>query len=124
MTLFTALEIYVNPEDLFILIGGPSGEENNFSVTISRGPGYNYKPLFTAREAFKNKEEAICSAEEILHFIIEACKNELQHCDSCVAEVLNPENRTIEEVRALTEENIEKILEDLKNSGKAETFKK
>jgi len=122
VTLLTAFEIYTNPDDLFISIGGPSGEKNKFSVIISRGPGHNYKPLLTAPEAFKDKKEAMQSTENILRFVIEICGKELQKSGSPAAEILNPENRPIEEAYALNKEHIKEILKNLESSDKAETF--
>lgn len=116
-----ALEIYVNPKDLFIAIGKEEGEDV-YTLSIARGPNGNCKILLNPERIFE-RDEAIQEIEEILH---EACKIGEQVLDVFSAETakkLKIDDRSIKEMDVLTEKDINEIVDQLKSTGMAATYR-
>ncbi|MCH8748153.1 hypothetical protein IH781_00220 [Patescibacteria group bacterium] len=117
----TALEIFTQPKDLHFSVGEDGG---TWGFAITRGPGHSFKPLLTAQPVFDDMDQAVKDVGDILAAICETCRAELDDKTSLSAQVLNPDNRSLEEATVLTAELIEWILQELRANRKVGTYEK
>jgi hypothetical protein len=120
--MITALEIFTNPGDLEITVGQEK-EGTKFAIGIFRGPGHNYKPMLTSQPFAETQEDAIKAVEGTLHTVYEAIIKEFENRDSLASQYLNPDGRKIDQLNILSKELIVRILDELRQHGKASTCK-
>lgn len=121
LTLITALEIFSNPQDLYIFIGQKDGSDK-FAFAISRGPGHNFKPMLSTTPFFETEEVAIDEIKKILEQVREAATKELEDEKSMASQFLKPEGMEIDQSKMLNQELIDRIVEELKKSKSVNTW--
>lgn len=117
----TALEIFTQFDDLHITTG-KSKDVNMFGIGIYRGPGHNYKPMITSAPFAKTQEEAINKIKEILEFVCEFSKKDLEDAKSITAMILNPEGKEVDEAKTLNPKFIEIIIQELQQHQAVSTW--
>jgi hypothetical protein len=105
VTRLTGLEIFTNPNDLEIMIGQDS-HSGKFAMSVSRGPGHNFKPLLTSTPFAETFEGAVDAVKEVLAGIEQAISKEWTGDRSAV----------------LTADLIVLVVEELRRNKKASTY--
>ena len=94
MRLLTAMELFTHPEDLFLMVFQPKGQDK-WGVQIARGQGHDYKLLLSngldEPAHWNTRQEAVDAICETLVTVIQVASEELQNASSLVAAVANPE---------------------------------
>lgn len=117
----TALEIFTNPTDLEFTISQEEGGRK-FAVGIYRGPGHNYKPMLTSEPFAKTLDEAVETVKVILEAIVKTETEGLNDQRSLVTQILNPDNRPVDQSKVLNAELIARIVDELRLHKKASTW--
>lgn len=120
----TALEVFNNPRDLVVQIGGD--EKKGFVIVITRGPGHNYKLLIDSQPINKTREEVIEMVRELLVGIRELCISILEKpegaAETLVAGVVNPGREDVSDhPDTLTATIIDRVIEILQTGTHADT---
>ena len=122
VSMITGLEIYTQPDDLQFVVGESEREKGKYGILISRGPGHRFKILISTPCAFDSREAAVGAVLDLLAAVCEAAKKELGNPSSFIAAIVNPNGRPVEDANVLTQERIEKIVEDLRAGRVANTY--
>lgn len=110
LTRLTALEIFTNPNDLhFSMPTAGVGADEMFGISITRGPGHNFKPMLSGSPT-RSRVDIIQLVTNILNTTRKECN---QFIDA--ASGLDPD-------RCLTEDQQRQILESLQKTGEAATY--
>lgn len=121
ISLTTALEIYSNPSDLFLSFSKPT-LENKFGVVITRGPGHDFKPLISSNFYLTSDDQGILDMQRLL----EACRNgsitALTTKTNPIGQILNPDNLPADKLCGMSEEQIQRILSELREHRQASTY--
>jgi hypothetical protein len=119
ITLLTAMEIYTNPADLMVSINEHQGKHG---FLLGRGPGHYGKIMVECTPYFGTRQETIEYVKDLLTTLCSKVSEDLTKPDSLAAQLINPENKPIEELAGLSPSFIEKIVADLAAGKIAKTF--
>ncbi len=119
--MITAMEIFTNPGDLEITIG-QRRRGAKFAISISRGPGNNFKPLITSKPFAETQEDAIKVIEGTLESIREIMLKDFEEHKGLPPQYLNPDGLEIDRSKVLNPELIARILEELRQHQVAKTY--
>ncbi|HLC49701.1 MAG TPA: hypothetical protein VJI96_04945 [Candidatus Andersenbacteria bacterium] len=115
----TALEIFTNPNDLEFTVGERTGK---WAILITRGPGHNFKMLLSSEPVLPSKAEAITGISNLLKTILHICGNEMTNPATLAAQMLNPDNKSLEEAAVLTPAMQTRIIEELQQKNTSSTY--
>jgi hypothetical protein len=118
----TALEMFTNPGDLEITVGRAE-EGEKFALSITRGPGHNFKPMITSAPVFDTAEDAVKEVKRILGDTHKALMRDFEERGSFPAQYLKPEGKELDPAKVLNPELIERILAELREHKVASTYK-
>lgn len=121
LSAITALEIYTNPEDLEFAIGEDE-ESGKWSLVITRGPSHHFKLLLSADGTLGSKAEAIKQIGLLLKTAREEGRRTLTDPESFIGKIVNPKGLAPEDMEILTDEQSERILEELRSSNVSSTY--
>lgn len=121
LTAVTGIEIYTQPDDLQISIPR-EGEDGNYAILITRGPGHRFKLLASTEFVFDTLEVALENVREALLAICQKGMEELTNQSSLIGRIVNPNNLPVERMKVLTAARVEQIVEALRRSGVASTY--
>jgi hypothetical protein len=118
VSVVTALEIFTNPNDLFIYIS-QSEENGNYTYCIRRGPQHSFKILLTSGPT-KYRMYAIINIEAELLSIY----NYFMDTPSLLLDaiLISSQRRNHITSLVLTQTAIDKIIQELKATGEAKTY--
>lgn len=119
ISLFSALEIFTQPDDLQFSIGEQAGK---WGLAITRGPGHDYKLIITSQPVLESREAAANAIKTLLTDICTAATSELNKPKSMLAALANPDGLPIDDAHMLSGEYRERIFNDLMEHGVAQTF--
>jgi predicted RNase H-like HicB family nuclease len=121
MNTHSALVIFTNAYDIHIGIGKSDEDGALFSFGIYHGEAKRFRPIITSTPFAKTLEEVIEKIKEILVIAKDAASNILTDQENPVAQIINPGCQEIDQSLVLTDELIERILEELKNNKNVDT---
>ena len=122
ISLFTALEIFTNPNDLEISIGQEKGG-GKYALVISRGPGHNFKIMLSSQPFAERIEDVVEAIKGILETIRQSIIGEFENNRSFLSQCLNPDEQTIDQSKVLNSDLINRILDELRQHHLARTYR-
>lgn len=120
ISLRIALEIFNHPADLHFALGDEGGK---FYLLLMRGPGHNFKTLVTSKPFWENRETAGDAIGSMLRAITIAAAEVMHDNAHPLNALVNPDSTPLDELTILTEERISAIVEQLKQTGEAATYR-
>jgi hypothetical protein len=121
VTRATALEIFTQPNDLEFSIGQKGGR---WGIIITRGPGHRFKWLLSTKPVFESPKAATNVVHDVLESICQWATKELCDPATLAAQIINPEDQSLETAGVLTLEDREWIIRELEQHRVASTYKK
>ena len=119
ITRLTALEIFTQPDDLEFRVG-QDGDKWRSQLLAGQDTVSSF--CLKADPVFDSSDAAISAIGDVLEIICTKMTAELSVPSSLAAQVVNPDNRPIDDANALSGDYRERIISDLTDNGVASTY--